>query len=269
MIAAALLAPVVRLFKAPIACGDEAFAAGKSFEALRYWRKASEAGDARADYLIGALFEDGQGVLRDVVEAAAWFRRAADRGHAGAHVRLARILLHGGHNGSERLFARSDQDASVVADNHALLFPSGAHLDTDCEAAIRLLTAAVEQGEAEAGAMLGALYFEGRKAPRDIAAARSCYEWAAERGDCNAQFGLGDIHYNGLGVEKNLELGADWYEKAASNGHTRAQLALATVLYYGVGRPRDAARCRRMVRQGRRPGRTPRVADGGQSASLG
>ena len=95
MRAAALLAPVGRLFKSPIARGDEAFAAGKLFEALRHWRKASTAGDARADYLIGALFEDGQGVLRDAVEAAKWFRRAADRGHAGAQVRLARILFHG------------------------------------------------------------------------------------------------------------------------------------------------------------------------------
>ena len=60
----ALFNRVASLFKSPLERGDEVFAAGKPFEAFGFWKIASEAGEARADFLIGKLFEDGYAAFR-------------------------------------------------------------------------------------------------------------------------------------------------------------------------------------------------------------
>ena len=42
------------------------------------------------------MYRDGRGVPRDTAEAIAWFRKAADRGEADAQIELG-ILLSPGH----------------------------------------------------------------------------------------------------------------------------------------------------------------------------
>jgi uncharacterized protein len=63
--------------------------------ALRLWLPAAEAGDARAQYSLGALYSDGKGVAKDYVVAATWLRRAADRGHASAQSLLGLMYSEG------------------------------------------------------------------------------------------------------------------------------------------------------------------------------
>ncbi len=46
--------------------------------------KKAEAGDAEAQAEVGIRYFDGQGVIKDEVEAVKWFRKAADQGDARA-----------------------------------------------------------------------------------------------------------------------------------------------------------------------------------------
>jgi TPR repeat protein len=48
------------------------------------FRKAAEAGDPMAMFLLGEALEAGEGVEADSALAASWFRKAADLGHVGA-----------------------------------------------------------------------------------------------------------------------------------------------------------------------------------------
>src|SRR5208337_214445 len=48
--------------------------------ALQWFRKASSAGDAEADYWIGVSYEEGRGVKPDETEATRWFLRGAQMG---------------------------------------------------------------------------------------------------------------------------------------------------------------------------------------------
>ncbi len=52
------------------------------------WRKAAEQGDAEAQYNLGLCYEDGEGVTRDLCEAAKWWRKAAEQGYAQAQFDL-------------------------------------------------------------------------------------------------------------------------------------------------------------------------------------
>jgi Sel1 repeat len=49
--------------------------------AERLYRSLAEQGDASAQHFLGKMYESGEGVRRDPVEAAKWFRLAADQGH--------------------------------------------------------------------------------------------------------------------------------------------------------------------------------------------
>ncbi|MBF0585254.1 MAG: SEL1-like repeat protein, partial [Magnetococcales bacterium] len=47
-------------------------------------RSAAEQGDTKAQYLLGAGYAEGRGVLQDFQEAVQWFQKAADKGDAEA-----------------------------------------------------------------------------------------------------------------------------------------------------------------------------------------
>src|SRR5258708_34225129 len=53
-------------------------------EAVRWYRKAAEKGDAKAQYGLGFMYREGQGVPQDYAEAVRWYRKAADQGDAKA-----------------------------------------------------------------------------------------------------------------------------------------------------------------------------------------
>lgn len=57
---------------------------------------AAEAGDAEAAFQLGSDYRTGMpGSMPDALSAAVWFRRAAERGHAGAMAALAQALRDG------------------------------------------------------------------------------------------------------------------------------------------------------------------------------
>lgn len=69
--------------------GLAAYERGDHDGAYDIWRSLSTAGDARASYRLGDLFDYGTGVDQDYELAALYYRRAAERGHADAQFQLA------------------------------------------------------------------------------------------------------------------------------------------------------------------------------------
>ncbi len=57
-------------------------------EALKWYRKAAEQGDAKAQYDLGSMYGTGRGVTQDYAEAARWYRKAAEQGNAKAQYHL-------------------------------------------------------------------------------------------------------------------------------------------------------------------------------------
>jgi uncharacterized protein len=60
-------------------------------EAVRWFRKAADQGDADGQGNIGWLYEYGRGVAQDYAEAMRWYRKAADQGHVEAKNRLLEL----------------------------------------------------------------------------------------------------------------------------------------------------------------------------------
>lgn len=60
-------------------------------EAIRWIRKAAEAGLSHAQFLLGISFLTGQGTIQDTQEARKWLQLAAEQGHKYAKTELEKL----------------------------------------------------------------------------------------------------------------------------------------------------------------------------------
>ena len=138
---------------------------------------AALAGDSGADtvspqalYTLGRNLEHGIGQPRDPAAALAWYRRAAEQGHARAQFEVGDALRYG----------------SGVA--------------PDLPAAVGWLEQAADGGKTLAAIALGDLFEQGTELPRDPARAARHYRVAAAGGNAYAQSALATLYDRGDGV---------------------------------------------------------------------
>jgi TPR repeat protein len=68
---------------------------GDYAKALRWYRKAADQGDAKAQGGLGTMYAKGRGAPRDYAEALRWYRKAADQGDATAQGNLGTMYAYG------------------------------------------------------------------------------------------------------------------------------------------------------------------------------
>ncbi len=68
--------------------GLDAYDRGDYATALREWRPLAEQGNADAQFYLGVMYRDGQGVPQNDAEAVQWYRKAAEQGDASAQYKL-------------------------------------------------------------------------------------------------------------------------------------------------------------------------------------
>jgi hypothetical protein len=146
----------------PIACAGwseatSAYEKGDYVTASKELKPLAEEGDPGAQYNLGLMCRDGQGVQKDDFEAVKWFRKAADQGFAQAQYSLALMYRDG-------LGVRQD----------------------DAEQA-KWCCMAAEQGYADAQHQMGTGYAVGRGVPQDLVKAHMWFDLAAIQGDSEAQ----------------------------------------------------------------------------------
>jgi TPR repeat protein len=139
--------------------------------------------EADADYLRGVRLAQGEGVKQDYAEAAKFYRRAAEKGHAPAQYWLAFLYEHG----------------------------LGVELDFK-QAAAWYLKAAL-QGYLEAQNNLGVLYATGRGVPKNNAEAVRWYRRAAEQDDPEGMSNLAITYLQGRGVKRDPIQAFQWMRK--------------------------------------------------------
>ncbi len=64
-------------------------------EAAKWYRLAAELGNYEAQFLLGRIYEVGEGVPQDYQEAVKWYRLAAAPGYADAQYNLGMMYLNG------------------------------------------------------------------------------------------------------------------------------------------------------------------------------
>ncbi len=224
-------------------------ASSRHTDELRALAVAAEQGDAEAQFKLGVMYEEGEGVPQDDEEAVKWLRLAAEQGHADAQVRL------GAHYLNKIVFASyRDQDQEEAVKWYRLAAEQG-HADAqynlgwmydephgvprDDEEAVKWYRLAAEQEHAEAQDSLGLMYQNGRGVRQDDEEAVKWYRLSAEQGNASGQFYLGRMYENGDGVQQDDEEAVKWYRLAAEQWHTYAQFSLGVMYEKGRGVSRD------------------------------
>ena len=79
----------------PLEDGLAAYRAHDYAKALALWQPLADKGNAAAQYQIGTLYAEGNGVQQNDATAAQWFQRAAEQGDAAAQYNLGVSLAQG------------------------------------------------------------------------------------------------------------------------------------------------------------------------------
>jgi TPR repeat protein len=212
----------------------------------------AKAGNAAAQTLIASLYERGLGVRRDMAEARAWYRLAADGGDAAAQFSYAMILLsEGGPAGPNGSQARYWLEKSAAAENAAAAFNLGQLIvalnpgPSGYAEAIPHYRSAANAGIADAQYKMAQIHAEGLGVPQDNAAAREWMEKAARSGFDSAQVELGLWLADGRFGPKDEKAAFGWMQRAAQGGNVLARNRLAKMLALGIGvepDPQEAAK---------------------------
>ena len=91
----ALPLPAVAGDAEDLAKGAAAARSGDYATALAIWRPLAEQGYASAQYNLGFMYANGQGVPEDDKEAVSWYRKAAEQGDANAQGNLGFMYANG------------------------------------------------------------------------------------------------------------------------------------------------------------------------------
>ena len=75
-----------------------AYNRGDFAAALSKGRNAASSGNADAQFLVGLMFDNGQGVVQDYREATYWYKLSASQGHSKAQHNIARLFYLGRAN---------------------------------------------------------------------------------------------------------------------------------------------------------------------------
>ena len=155
---------VIALMLAPSAgvaqdfdAGLRAYDAGDFATALSEWMLLADQGNARAQYNLALMYEDGTGVPQDYAAALKWYRLAAGQGEALAQVNLA------------------------------LMYANGTGVPQDYSETVKWLRLAADQGHADAQHNLGVMYAIGEGILQDYLVAHMWFNLASASAHAGAK----------------------------------------------------------------------------------
>ena len=193
-------------------------------EAIKWFQRGAEKGDAGSQYNLGNMYHKGIGIEQDIDIAIQWLQKAAEQGMLDAAFNLA--LCYDDkkeyHESVKWLRIAAEQGDATAQYNLACKYQKGEGVEKNTATAIQWYRKSAEQGFSDAQYNLGCNYYKGIGIDKNYIEAAKWFKKAADQGDELAQYNLGIIYYYGDGVEKNNEEAARWFKKAAEQGDKQA-----------------------------------------------
>jgi uncharacterized protein len=215
----------------------------------------AKAGDAKSELRVAYAYYSADDPPSDLVEAAAWYRKAAENGDATAQFTLGLSNIYGlfgteDHAQAEFWLHKCAEHANLIDLREVpgslvtpgspfaglgLQYEEGKVLPLDYSRAALWYKKGAEQGDKASQLFLGVLYSDGRGVPQDYAQAAAWFQKAAEQGDMEAQSNLGGLYLAGRGVPQDYKEAEKWIEKAANQGSAVAVYNLGRMYALGEG----------------------------------
>lgn len=249
--------------------------------AFQIFQDLSEQGYGKAQFMLGKIYFNGEGVPQDYEKAVKWYTKAAEEGVLDAQLELVKIYQEGfgdqkkdfsqaekwqmraaeqGHADSQYVFgfiSHTLKDETKAIDWYtkaarqghldaqlalAWLYYDSAGMPQDHKQSAYWYAKAAEQGSTEAQKHLALMYFKGQGVDQDIKKAYQLWSKAAIKGDTFSQSKIAWMFFEGKGVQQNFEQAIYWWTKAAEQGEANSQHRLGGMYYFGKGIPQDYER---------------------------
>jgi localization factor PodJL len=159
----------------------------------------ADAGNPKAELLLGLQYLDGVGTNVNEAEAAKWLERAANTGEAIAAYRLG------------------------------TLYERGHGVPADAGKAMHWYSLAAKLGNRKAMHNLAVAYAEGSGGPKDLTQAAQWFSKAAALGLGDSEFNLAVLYERGMGVQQSLIDAYKWYAIAAAQGDSESKARLDVI----------------------------------------
>ena len=124
--------------------------------AFKEWKPLAEQGYASAQYNLGIMYDNGQGIAQNYTQALYWYNKAAEQGHASAQYNLAQMYRMGQgvpQNYSQAMdwYKKAAEQGHVDAQNNlALMYAKGQGVPQNYKIAYILFNLAASNGDADA-----------------------------------------------------------------------------------------------------------------------
>jgi len=193
---------------------------------------AGNAGDPRAQFDLGLIYDYGKGVAVDPAKAINLYTQAANAGYAKAMTQLA-VLNFKGVNGQRDIGKALYwyKKAAALGESGAmyqlgLMSETGVSATVNIADAVKYYQGASEQGNEKAKLALARMYQYGLGVDRDYAHATDIYKQLAANDNAYAQYQLATICLDGLMNDCRPEQGKLWLQQAENNGNQQARIKL-------------------------------------------
>ena len=190
-------------------------------------RGIANSGNANAQLLVGIMYQMGVGGDGRQVDAAYYFRMAAEQGLASAQTNLGKCYLAGdgvpedNKKAFEWFEKAAKQDDAEGQFHLGRCYEKGWGTEKIENLAFQFYFKSANQGYANAQIQVGFCYLEGIGVYANENGAFEWFKKAAEQDNPDGQYLLGACYTEGTGVIKNPYEAVKWYKKAAEQGHKR------------------------------------------------
>ena len=200
-------------------------------DALKWFSAAGNLGQTEAMVIAGQMMASGLGVeAPDLLGAASWFSKAAEKGDSAGMYTLAECHLFGkGVPKDPKRALELLTAASALNDPRAInllgdLYRKGVPgiMKPNFDESVRLFYQAKELGFLDAQGNLGVLYIYGQGVPKDEMKAVALFRDGAEKGNPLCMYFYAMCFDGGVGIEKDPESARSWYVRAAQGGNRTA-----------------------------------------------
>ena len=250
---------------------------GNNSNAVKWYRKAAEQGNATGQIALGRSYYYGTGVKQDYAQAVKWYRKAAEQGNAAAQILLGHCYRDG--NGVKQDYTKANKWYSKASKDER--FPhyfieyhnnsnlAAIHRDSaengdvtsqliladyymkkqNYTEVIEWYSKAAEQGDAYGQAGLGRCYYEGFGVEKDYAEAVKLFRKSTDQGSAYGQAGLGACYLQGFGVEKDYAEAVKLFRKSADQGNAYGQAGLGACYLNGLGVEKNLVEAEKWLRK--------------------
>ena len=162
-------------------------------KALEFLKKSSEGGNMNASYLLGLMYENGEGLERDFNKAKKCYEKSAEQGNSHGYNRIG------------------------------FCYKNGLGIESDYPKAFKYYKKASDMGNKLSINNLVICYEQGDGVKQDYSKVVECYKKASELGNSGGSYNLADCYEQGVGVKKDLSKAIEYYQKAADLGNENAR----------------------------------------------